>query len=224
MEKRIVILLACLITACVSSEYSSGDGAEEKLLSSFLLPSVQAAYDNIQANEYESALEILNSVLESKNRLSLYDRATLLELRAVAKKRLGHWEGARSDAEAAYALNAFSPARQKLLKDFIDSTFQRTPDSVLSPIVRMPPQIPEECAEPSKKKENEADSVLVTVELVFDVSSEGIPENILVSASTNECFNKASIEAVRRWRYAPPMQNGNPVLVKAQKVAITYAY
>lgn len=69
------------------------------------------------------------------------------------------------------------------------------PDRDAQPLVRIPPQYPDQCQRSAKSSET------VTVE--FNVTPEGTVVNPQVLDSTNTCFNRAALRAVERWRYQP---------------------
>lgn len=69
------------------------------------------------------------------------------------------------------------------------------PDRDAQPLVRIPPQYPDQCQRGAKPRE------VVTVE--FNVTPEGTVVNPQVVDSTNSCFNRAALRAVERWRYQP---------------------
>ena len=41
------------------------------------------------------------------------------------------------------------------------------------------------------------------VTVVYDVSARGLPENVRVRETTNECFNDVAVAAIRRWVFEP---------------------
>ena len=74
------------------------------------------------------------------------------------------------------------------------------PDRDAQPIVRIPPQYPQQC---TSRAEN-----LETVTVEFDVTPEGTVVNINIVATTNSCLNRAAQRAVGRWRYNPKIVDG----------------
>ena len=69
------------------------------------------------------------------------------------------------------------------------------PDAM--PLVRVPPSGFEGCLRGLPK-----DSV-ATVTVLFDVTADGRPVNIRVTEATDACFERSTIRAVAKWRYAP---------------------
>ena len=50
------------------------------------------------------------------------------------------------------------------------------------------------------------------VDVRFDISAEGITQNIEVTyAEPENIFDKAAIDAVKHWRYLPQLDNGKPI-------------
>jgi periplasmic protein TonB len=69
------------------------------------------------------------------------------------------------------------------------------PDRDAQPMVRIPPQYPDQCQRSAKATE------IVVVE--FNVTPEGTVVNPQVVDTTNACFNRAALRAVERWKYQP---------------------
>ena len=51
------------------------------------------------------------------------------------------------------------------------------------------------------------------VRLQAVIAEDGSVESVEVFASTNPLFDRAAVEAVRKWRYRPALMNGSPVRV-----------
>jgi Gram-negative bacterial TonB protein C-terminal len=68
-------------------------------------------------------------------------------------------------------------------------------DAGLEPKVlcRAPPIFPDECERKAKKRE--------TVKLVFDITPDGLVENIRLLEATNECFVVAAARSVYLYKY-----------------------
>ncbi|GJL93790.1 MAG: hypothetical protein DHS20C05_01950 [Hyphococcus sp.] len=82
------------------------------------------------------------------------------------------------------------------------------------PIKRVPPYYPSHCSQRAGKEE--------TVLVEFDVTVEGTTENIRAVESTNRCFNRASIYAVKQWKFHPKTIAGVPVVRKSAQTTIRY--
>jgi TonB family protein len=82
------------------------------------------------------------------------------------------------------------------------------------PLLRVPPRYPDQC------EGRVSASEYVVVE--FDVSVEGIPENIRIIESTNSCFNRTAKNAVKKWRYHPKTIAGKPVARKDVVTQISF--
>lgn len=82
------------------------------------------------------------------------------------------------------------------------------------PIHRAPPAYPEQCFRRAEQSES------VTVQ--FDVSVHGIPENIIVIDTTNKCFDRSAISAVKDWRYKPKLVDGVATTRLGVQTIITY--
>ncbi|HEY0037041.1 MAG TPA: energy transducer TonB [Longimicrobium sp.] len=55
-----------------------------------------------------------------------------------------------------------------------------------------------------------------TVVVRMRVSTEGVPEQVVVTSSTNPAFNEASLRAIRSVRFRPAALNGRPVAVPVE--------
>lgn len=82
------------------------------------------------------------------------------------------------------------------------------------PLVRTPPSYPVRCMRTA------ADREIVVVE--FDVSAEGVTENIRAIDATNKCLVKSAEESVVRWKYAPKLVDGKPVKRTGVQTIVTY--
>ncbi len=72
---------------------------------------------------------------------------------------------------------------------------QTTTEDQATPIESCFPSFPRKCS--NVKNLNNA------VELVFDVTPEGFPENIRILRTTERCLNTEAARSVSYWRYAP---------------------
>jgi TonB family protein len=82
------------------------------------------------------------------------------------------------------------------------------------PLLRVPPRYPDQC----QWRADGSESVFVE----FDISVEGVPENIRTIESTNPCFNGAAKNAVKKWRYHPKTIAGKPAVRKGVVTQITF--
>ena len=58
--------------------------------------------------------------------------------------------------------------------------------------------------------------------LVFDITIGGRTDNIQAANCTNSQFERASINAVRNWRYNPQILNGEPTLYRGATTVLVY--
>ncbi len=66
-------------------------------------------------------------------------------------------------------------------------------------VYRCFPFYPRKCATPYKSSD--------AIELVFDIGIEGVPTNVRIVRTTNECYNRSAARAVAGRRYEPS-ENG----------------
>jgi TonB family protein len=82
------------------------------------------------------------------------------------------------------------------------------------PLVRVPPKYPDRC-------QGRADAFEYVV-VQFDISTEGIPENIRAIESSNICFNGDAKKSIEGWRYHPKTIGGKPVIRKGVVTTIKF--
>ncbi len=78
-------------------------------------------------------------------------------------------------------------------------------ETLASPIRQFSPQYPEKCIN-LVEASNESQTVSVT----YDLTREGLPENVRVRESTNSCFNEVAVAAVRSWSFNPRRVDAKP--------------
>lgn len=88
------------------------------------------------------------------------------------------------------------------------------PDRDAQPAVRIPPQYPARCERRAQAFEY--------VILEFDVTPEGTVVNPQVVESSNECFHRAAIQAVRQWRYEPRVVGGESQPRRGVQTQLTF--
>lgn len=81
-------------------------------------------------------------------------------------------------------------------------------------LYREPPLYPNRC----QRRAGEYEWVV----LEYDISSDGIPENISIYESSNSCFDSAAVNAVKKWRFRPRLINGEPALREGFLTQITF--
>ncbi len=73
-------------------------------------------------------------------------------------------------------------------------------DTPAKAVERIDPVYPKRCESLASPRE--------TVEVAFNVTRRGIVTSARVAASSNQCFNEAALNAIRRWSFEPKVQNG----------------
>lgn len=86
------------------------------------------------------------------------------------------------------------------------------------PTLRPPPNFPDKCLRGRKS------SFEVQIDVEFDIAIDGSVENIRVIAASNDCFIDAAIAADSKWKYNPPVINGEPGAVANEQARITFQY
>lgn len=81
------------------------------------------------------------------------------------------------------------------------------------PLVRVEPQYPPQAA----KRHLEG-----WVQLQFTVTTSGGVDDVVVVKSSNSVFERAAIEAVRKWKYEPQMRGGAPVATSGLNVVLRF--
>ncbi len=97
---------------------------------------------------------------------------------------------------------------------FIFQEGTKAEDFDARPLVRVPPKYPDRC----QGYASEFEYVVVQ----FDISTEGIPENIRAIESSRKCFIKAAKKSIEGWRYHPKTIGGKPVIRKSVVTTIEF--
>lgn len=61
-----------------------------------------------------------------------------------------------------------------------------------------------------------------SVDVGFTITSKGVVQDPHAVSSTNEAFEQAAIDAVKKWKFKPGMKDGKPVNTKVQ-VTLTFS-
>lgn len=88
------------------------------------------------------------------------------------------------------------------------------PDRDAQPLVRIPPQFPDRCQGRASGSES--------VVLQFDVTPDGQTTNIVVSDTTNSCFNSSARRSVERWKYQPKIVDNKAEWRRGVVTTITF--
>jgi TonB family protein len=67
-----------------------------------------------------------------------------------------------------------------------------------------------------------AAAAVETVELAFTVTPDGAVVSERVVKSSNSCFDRAALNAVKRWRFAPKTMNGAPKPAYEEAATVTF--
>lgn len=59
--------------------------------------------------------------------------------------------------------------------------------------------------------------------VVYDITPEGRTANIRAGTCTSTAFERATINAVSRWRYDPQVRNGEPILYRDATTRLVYS-
>ena len=87
-------------------------------------------------------------------------------------------------------------------------------DSDIVPIVRVPPQYPLRAAERG---------VEGWVEVEFTISRTGtVKDPSVINAKPQNIFNRSALRAIRKWKYNPKIEDGEPVERPGVKVRLTF--
>ncbi len=86
-------------------------------------------------------------------------------------------------------------------------------DVEIDPLYRVNPKYP-----PSKARNGQGGYVLVE----FDVDTNEITKDIKVIDSSSNIFEKNSLQAVSKWRYAPSVKDGELIITEGARMRIEY--
>jgi len=96
----------------------------------------------------------------------------------------------------------------------VDTGSGFNPDRNVQPLVRIEPQYPERCLSRADDEEN--------VRVEIDVDENGDVADVRIIDSTNSCFDREVIRAVRRWKYQPKVQDGKAVPRAGVRTTLTF--
>ncbi len=229
--KRIFLgLLAAIISLGLAGVGASA--AEEQSLSRAASKGFRKANELTREGEPASALALLNELLEERSeKLSPYELATLLDMRAYVKMQLLDFEGAREDYQAVLDLGALPEDREAWVRRAIEAIdsgeLQAEMEAAVAkdkaagvkmPRKRVAPKFPEKCVKDG------AGNYEAYVDLEFDILEDGSIENIRVTEASDECFIEAALKAIEQWEYDPVLEDGEPVRWEGEKTRITFRY
>lgn len=81
-------------------------------------------------------------------------------------------------------------------------------------IERIEPVYPPEC--------ETAAGPVETVDLIFTITPEGAVVSERVASASNACFERAALNALKRWRFSPQTKNGAPQPAFEQQVSLRF--
>lgn len=87
-------------------------------------------------------------------------------------------------------------------------------DVEVTPVVQVAPTNWEGCID----EEGETHRV----RLLFDISPQGETANIEVIDSTDSCYERSAVRALRQWRYNPKVVNGEPVWQYGRQATVEF--
>ncbi len=83
-----------------------------------------------------------------------------------------------------------------------------------TPVAQIPPQFPRELAQ---------QGVEGWVKLRFMINEKGEPFNVMViDAKPKNVFNQAAVNAIKKWRYRPAVNDGVAVISAAQEIVLDF--
>jgi protein TonB len=87
-------------------------------------------------------------------------------------------------------------------------------DADIVPIVRVPPQYPLRASERG---------IEGWVEVQFTISRTGtVKDPVVLNAQPQNIFNRSALRAIRKWKYNPKIEDGEPVERPGVKVRLTF--
>ncbi|WP_226911345.1 energy transducer TonB [Gallaecimonas mangrovi] len=93
-------------------------------------------------------------------------------------------------------------------------TFNGSQDGEATPMLRMEPRYPPAAARDGKEG---------WVKLRFSINTAGLVDDIhVVDAYPRHLFDRAAIEALRKWRYKPQIKAGKPAPLTNQEVVLDF--
>jgi len=139
-------------------------------------------------------------VMETTN--ACFDNAALEAVNSwvYKPKRVGREVKAQQDFETTIT---FRFEEEPILEDF---------DA--KPLKRTPPRYPNGCQQNATNRE------IVFIEYDVDETGQAIDPRII--ETSDQCFNKSAIAAIRKWKFTPRTLDGEPVLRRNVRTSIAY--
>lgn len=110
--------------------------------------------------------------------------------------------------------SAINPTMGPMTLKMEQPPFTAGNDGVATPLVRMDPRYPADAARDGKEG---------WVKLRFTINTAGLVDDIqVIDASPKRIFNRAAIDALRKWRYKPQMRDGKPEDLHNQEVVLDF--
>jgi protein TonB len=76
------------------------------------------------------------------------------------------------------------------------------------------PPVPVRTVAPEYPDELKRDRVAGVVLVKIEIDAQGNVVSVAVQKSSNQAFEQPALEALKKWRFKPAQQNGNPVPAK----------
>ena len=83
------------------------------------------------------------------------------------------------------------------------------------PVTKISPVYPNRCSRRAGPREE--------VTVGYDISPAGRVINARIISSTNDCFNRAAMNAIGRWRFQPATKDGVPVSANGRATNFAFA-
>jgi len=122
-----------------------------------------------------------------------------------------------SDRVRPLASGAPEKSAQDKNKKDIPSPAQTPETPIIQPATlseRINPDYPDRCKRRAKSRE--------TVTISFTLSEFGTVQDARIAETTNRCFSRTALDAVRQWRYNPRLKDGQPVQSAEKSVSIRF--
>ena len=118
-----------------------------------------------------------------------------------------------STETTGFSVETFGPSME-FTSPPINSTLSSQGDGGAMPIVRVDPKYPTEAARDGKEG---------WVELAFSIDKAGnVFDAKVVNAEPKRLFNRSALKALKRWKYRPKIENGQPVVQSGLQVMLEF--
>ena len=105
----------------------------------------------------------------------------------------------------------------------VNSTTLLKPEPSEPLIIKQAPTIVDQQAPRYPDRCHTRANAVEDVQIQITVDATGNVISPIIHSSTNQCFNRSALRAIKRWKYNPALENGRPVSSESLIVSMKFA-